>query len=157
MRLALLSGIVLVSCLAACDDGDSPRHVELSGKLPAEGSALAADALCDQATACGTVSIGCAGGSDGFMDCTATINHRTYDACYTDVRPDIEQTLACPELTPALIDMMEQCIDAWARQPCLTQAQADALAAQAEANGGMIDLDPPECAFLDDPNTAPGC
>ena len=44
-------------------------------------------------------------------------------------------------------------MDATAREPCLTQAQADALAAQASANGGIVDTDPPEeCAFLKDPN-----
>ena len=39
--------------------------------------------------------------------------------------------------------MLELCVDATAREPCLTQAQADALAAQASANGGIVDTDPP--------------
>ena len=89
-------------------------------------------------------------------ECTATITPETHASCYEDVRPDIEQLLSCPGLTPAQIDMIEVCVDATARAACLTQAQADAAAAQAES-GVVVDLDPPECAFLNDPNWAPGC
>ena len=77
--------------------------------------------------------------------------------CYAIVQPDLEETLWCPEQTPALVDMLELCLDATVRERCLTQAQADALAAQASANGGIVDTDPPECAFLKDPNVTPGC
>ena len=77
------------------------------------------------------------------MECTATITPVDHASCYAGVQPDIEDTLSCPELTPALIDMIELCVDATARTPCLTQAQADALAAQAEVGGGVVDLDLP--------------
>ena len=138
---------------------DGPAHVELSGKTPAEGSALAATAICSQVARCGTVRILCSGGSDGTTtnaDCTATITPETHASCYEDVRPDIEQLLSCPGLMAAQIDTIELCVNALARASCLTQAQADALAAQVES-GVVVDLDPPECAFLNDPNWAPGC
>ena len=160
MRLASIVVFVAIGCLAGCGS-DGPTHVELSGKTPAEGSALAATAVCGQVARCGSVAIICTSGGDGTTttttECTATITPETHASCYEDVRPDIEQLLSCPALTPAQIDMIEVCVDATARAACLTQAQADALAAQAEVSGGGVDLDPPECAFLNDPNFAPDC
>ena len=159
MRLASIVGSVAIGCLVGCGGSDGPTHVELSDKTPAEGSALAATAVCGQIARCGSVAIICSGGGDGTTfttECTATITPETHASCYEDVRPDIEQLLSCPTLTAAEIDMIELCVDATARASCLTQAQADALAAQVQA-GASVDLDPPECAFLNDPNLAPGC
>jgi hypothetical protein len=160
MRTASIAGFFVgflaIGCLAGCGS-DGPMHIELSGKTPAEGSALAATAVCGQVARCGSLAITCVGTSEGVTGCSAMIAPVTHAGCYAIVQPDLEETLSCPELTPALVDMLELCLDATAREPCLTQAQADALAAQASANGGIVDTDPPECAFLKDPNVAPGC
>ena len=158
MRLTSIVGSVAIVCLASCGS-DGATHVELSGKTPAEGSALAATAICYQVARCGSLAITCSGGGDGTTTtttCTATITPVDHASCYAIVQPDTEQLLSCPGLTPAQIDMIELCVDATARAPCLTQAQADA-AAQAEANGGAVDVGPPECAIVKDPNFAPGC
>ena len=64
------------------------------------------------------VGISCSGGGNGTaatMECTATITPVDHASCYAGVQPDIEDTLSCPELTPALIDMIELCVDATAR------------------------------------------
>jgi hypothetical protein len=154
VRISFASGIILAGCLAACGGGSG--RVELSGKSPADGSAQAADAICRQVAACGEAHIICVGGSPGVTDCTATITPVDHTSCYADVRPDIEQLLTCPDLTPPLIDVIELCVNALARQPCLTQAEADALAARFEA-GEDVSLNPPECAAVNDPNFLPGC
>lgn len=156
MKLASLVGFVAIGCLVGC--GDGPTHVELSGKTPAEGSALAATAICGQVVRCGSLVISCSGGAGSPTECTATINPIDHASCYAIVQPDTEQLLSCPGLTPAQIDIIELCVDATAHEPCRTQAQADALAAQAEVSGlDSVDFNPPECAFLDDPNFVPGC
>jgi hypothetical protein len=155
MQLASIVGWVAIGCLAGCGSGRT--HVELSGKTPAEGSALAATALCDQVARCGSIAISCSGGSGSPTECSATINPVDHASCYAIVQPDTEQLLSCPALTPIQIDMIELCVDAAAHASCRTQAQADALAAQAEVSGSdSVDFNPPECAFLNDPNFAPG-
>jgi hypothetical protein len=156
---ALVTGIMLAGFIAGCDS-DGSGHVELSGKPPAQASADVATAVCSTIARCGSVSLTCMGGGPAggtappTVECTASVRREEFPACYADVQPDIEHTFTCPDLTPALVDMIELCLDAMLQQPCPTQAQLDAVAAQAEVNGGSTSsLDPPECAFLKDPNT----
>jgi hypothetical protein len=149
-------GIMGAVCLVGCG-GDDRGHLELSGKTPAEASTLVSNVACEYVARCGNPTITCVGDSSGGgTDCTAVIVHEDYAACFADLQPDLEQTFACPDFTPALIDRFERCVDASFSRPCFTLAQLEALAAQAEA-GAPVDIDPPECKFLDDPNTAPGC
>jgi hypothetical protein len=158
--LGLVMGIMVAGLFAGCGGSEGTGHIEISGKPPAEASAEVANAFCSHVARCGSASITCMGGGPAggttppTVDCTATVNREELPACYADAQPDLEDLLSCPELTPALVDMFELCVDATLRQPCPTQAQLDAIAAQAEANGGSISsLGPPECAALTAPNT----
>jgi len=148
--------MVAIAVSSGCGGTARSGHVELTGKPASEGSSLAADAICNRDTACGTVDIQCAGGTNMGTTCSATIVHPDQAACYSRLQPRFEQLLSCPALTPAQVDMVELCVDAMAAQLCVTQAQADALAQTAEMTMSVPPApSPPECDFLGQP--LPGC
>jgi hypothetical protein len=148
--------VATMTALGACGDADGSGHIELSGKSPAEGSSLAASAICKREVSCGTVNVACMGGTSMATECSATIVHPEQAACYADVQPSLEKLLSCQALTPEQVNMIEQCFDALAARPCITQAEADALARTEEMT---MSLPPspqlPECNFLEQP--LPGC
>jgi hypothetical protein len=148
--------IAILTTLGACGGVTGSGHVDLSGKSPAEGSGLAAHAICKRKVACGTVSITCTAGPSLATQCSAVIVHAEESACYADAQPNIERLLSCQALTPEQVNMIEACVDAMATQVCVTQAEADALARTEEMGMPLPpDPQPPECDFLTKP--LPGC
>src|SRR5678810_360811 len=89
--LAFGAGLALVACGKSTTP---PAHVEISGRSPAEGAAIAARAVCTHSAACGNVTIICsAGGTAGSSGsgaaapattCTATIEPVAYADCYAE-------------------------------------------------------------------------
>jgi hypothetical protein len=152
--------------LVACGGGSGAGHVEISGKSPSEGAALAAEAVCMRDARCGSVSIACAGGgtaggsgsdaSGPTSTCVATIEPVAYADCFTQASADITALLSCPALTADQVNTLEVCFDTLAAQGCVTQAEADAQARAAEAGAAPSSGDPPaSCALLSAP--PPGC
>jgi len=148
--------------MVTCGGGGAP-HVEISGKSPVDGAALAASAVCMRDARCGKVTIACAGsgggGSDGGTStstCTATIEPVAYADCYAEASSDIETLLSCAALTADQVNTLEVCFDTLAAQGCVTQAEADAQArAAAEGTTPPSDAPPASCALLSTP--PPGC
>jgi hypothetical protein len=162
-RKAPLLVLVLLSCGGGGNNVAS--HVEISGKPPSEGAAIAAGAVCARQAQCGQVSIACMGsgsgggsGSDASMTntCTATIRPVKYDDCYMEAGKDIADLLSCPALTAAQVDELELCFDMIIAPKCITQAEADAQARAAETGQPRPSVTPPpECALLVHPPS--GC
>jgi hypothetical protein len=159
-------GLAVAVAVMACGSSSGPTHVEISGRTPSEGAAIAAQAVCGQAARCGGVTIACMGGgtaggsgSDAAppsMHCEATIEPISRDACVADASGDIEELLSCPTLTAEQVDTLETCFDALAAQPCITQAEADERARAAEVGiSPPADETPAACALLKEP--PPGC
>jgi hypothetical protein len=152
-------GIAVGIGMVTCGGGGAP-HVEISGKSPADGAALAASAVCMRDARCGKVSITCEGGGGGGSDggtstttCTATIEPFAYADCYAQASSDIETLLSCAALTPDQVNTLEVCFDTLAAQACVTQAEADAQA-RAAAEGTTSppsDAPPASCALLSTP------
>lgn len=159
--IGLGMGIVFM----ACEDSNGPTHVEISGKTPTEGAAIAAQAICAHDARCGHLSISCegsgmAGGNGGdatsTMTCTGTIRPVSRDDCYADASEDIAQLLTCAAPTADQIDILETCFDMLASVPCVTQAQADERARAAEMGVSPPATEfPAACALLAEP--PPGC
>ena len=157
--IGLGMGIVFM----ACGDTSGPTHVELSGKTPTEGAAIAAQAVCAHDARCGRVSISCegsgaAGGNGGTASttCVGTIRPVSRDDCYADANEDIAQLLTCAAPTADQIDMLETCFDMLASVPCVTQAEADERARAAEMGVSPPGKEvPAACALLAEP--PPGC
>ncbi|HMC93966.1 MAG TPA: hypothetical protein VKO16_04265 [Polyangia bacterium] len=155
-------GIALGIGMVTCGGGGAP-HVEISGKSPADGAALAASAVCMHEVRCGEVSITCEGGGGGGSDggtstttCTATIGPVVYADCYANASSDIETLLSCPALTADQVNTLDVCFDTLDAQACVTQAEADAQAhAAAEGTSPPSDALPVSCALLSTP--PPGC
>ncbi|HVX95171.1 MAG TPA: hypothetical protein VHK47_09705 [Polyangia bacterium] len=152
----------VVATLLSCGGGGGSGHVELSGKTPGEGAALAAGAVCRRQVQCGDVSILCmAGGAAGgsgsdasaaSQTCTASITPVIYDDCFADAEPDIEKLLACTALTPADRDTLEGCFDALAAEPCVTQADADERARRLAMGVQPTPAEPPAaCDLIEHP------
>jgi hypothetical protein len=150
-----MSWVAALGALIGCGDSRPSGHVELSGKSPAEGSSLAANAICTREVTCGMADIQCTGGKNVSTQCMVTIVYPERAACYAEVQPNVQKLLSCPALTPGEIDLIELCVDARAARPCITPAQADALARTAETGTIPPDPPPPECEFLQQP--IPGC
>jgi hypothetical protein len=157
-------GMGLAAAFVACGGVSSPTHVELSGRTPAEAGALVAQSFCTHESRCGHVSFTCStgggagstGGTPSPTACTATIAYLPYDDCHAQVSTDVTQLLTCAMPTPAQVDTLEQCFDALAARPCVTQAEADAMARAIEATGTTPPDDvPASCALITDP--PPGC
>jgi hypothetical protein len=115
-------------------------------------SQQAADAICKRKAECGVVEISCTGGTDIATQCSATINHPDATICVAQEQPSIQKVLSCPALTPSELDTIQQCVNALATQPCVTQAQADALAMTAQQGMALPpDSTPAACATLEQP------
>jgi hypothetical protein len=148
--------LVAATALGACGDAAGSGHIEISGKSPAQGSSLAANAICKRDVSCGTVNVACMGGTNMVTQCSATIVHPEQAACYADVQRSLEKLLSCQALTPEQVNMIELCVDALAARPCIAQAEADALARTEEMTMSLPPSpQPPECDFLGQP--LPGC
>jgi hypothetical protein len=128
----VLVALALASSAAACSSSDSTT-VTLTGKPPDVASQDAANAICKRKAACGVVEISCSGGTDAATQCSAAINHPDAPTCVAQQQPSIQKVLSCPALTASELEVIQQCVNALATQPCVTQAQADALAMTAEA------------------------
>ena len=157
--LAFGAGLALVACGKSTTP---PAHVEISGRSPAEGAAIAARAVCTHSAACGNVTIICsAGGTAGSSGsgaaapattCTATIEPVAFADCYAEANSDIAELLTCAAPTPEQIDTLEMCFDWFATHPCVTQAEADAKARLLESGTQPPpDPMPAACALLTDP------
>src|SRR5262245_56399544 len=116
VRLDRLWVVLLVA--AAC--GDTNR-VELSGRSPAQGGMVAADAICKREVTCGSVEISCSGGTNMPTVCSGVISHVFYENCVADVQGDVEQLLSCQSITRQQVDMIEDCVNALANARCPTQ------------------------------------
>jgi hypothetical protein len=135
----LVLGLAVLSCGG---NGGAVGHVEISGKSPVEGAAIAAHALCAHEAQCGSVSTFCMGGGSAggsgndasatpTFSCMAVITPVVYDDCFTKTSSDIAKLLTCAMLTPDQTNTLETCFDMLNAQACTTQAEADA---QAKAN-----------------------
>jgi hypothetical protein len=160
-------GMGVAAVFVACGGNSSgPTHVEISGRTPTEAATIAAQTVCTRDARCGHVTISCSGGgaaggsgSDAgapTFSCVATIEPIAYADCYEDANGDIAHLLTCAAPTPDQTDMLEQCFDALAARPCVTQSEADALARASETGTSPPPEDlPAACALLANP--PPGC
>jgi hypothetical protein len=149
--------------LLACSDGSGgASHVEISGKTPAEGATIAANAVCMHEARCGSLTIACtsggaaggAGSNTGAVatTCTGTIDTVDFGKCMSDGVTALTKLLSCPSITPDQVNQLETCFDMLDAQPCVTQAEADAEAKVA-ATGGQIGRPnlPAACDLLQHP------
>jgi hypothetical protein len=156
VRLIVAGGMLIAGGCGS--DHGAVGHIEISGKTPGEGAAIAARAVCTRDASCGRVSIACMGGGSaggsgsdaGFtMMCTATIQPINYSDCYADAAGDIQKLLSCPALTPQQVNELEVCFDMLAALKCMTQAEADAQARASAAGAAPPPTTrPPECELL---------
>ncbi len=166
--MSLWTVVVMAAGIVACgSSGSIPGHVEISGKSPSQGAALAAGAVCRREARCGEVTIACMGGGSAagsgsdattlMTTCTGRIEPVDYDHCFTEASADVEKLLSCASLTADQIDTLETCFDALAAQPCVTQAEADAQAHAAESGTSPPPEPPPASCDLLLASPPPGC
>jgi hypothetical protein len=130
-HLTLLALFLLSVSLFACGDDDGTSSVDIRGLTAEEAAAVSAEAICNQSVRCGAVSYECS--SDGqTTTCTGTIEPVQYQECYLDLEPEMRGDFEGCELTEAQALQANDCVNAMADAPCLTQAQVDANAAARE-------------------------
>jgi len=148
--------LAIASSAGSCGGSSASPAVTLTGKSPSEAAQDAATAICDRNARCGIVDISCTGGTDAATQCSASIDHPDTASCVAQEQASLDKLLSCTALTASERDSVQQCVDALVAQPCVSQAEADALAMLAQEGMALPpDLPPTACAPLEQP--IPGC
>jgi hypothetical protein len=115
--------------LAACG-GDS--SITIVGQTPAAQATATADAQCDLQVRCGEAQVDITFENDVLV-CTASIEDVAYQACFDDTEPEMLEFFENCELSAEDEQAIEDCFNASADVPCVTQAQLDTYCEEYEA------------------------
>jgi hypothetical protein len=131
---------LLVAVLAACSDDTS---VSLVGESPTDQAEDIASAVCEREQQCGKPKVYCES-TGGSFECTGLIEFRTFSTCYEAARTNaLDDLVSCDPLTREQETTIERCINGSLADTCVTQAEVDAKAVEAETNGNPGPLRPP--------------
>jgi hypothetical protein len=137
---------LLVVAIAGCGDDTS---VSIVGESPTDQAEDIASAVCTREQQCGKPRVFCES-SGGTLHCTGLIELRSFDTCYDAARANaLEDLVSCDPLTRDQETTIETCINGSLSASCVTQAEVDAQAAQAETGVIPDPLRPPSPACVE--------
>ncbi len=129
MKLYQFAFVPFAMIAAACG-GDS--SLSIVGPAPADQASSSADFQCDQQVRCGDTNVDITFENDVLV-CTATIEDVAYQACFDEAEPEMLEFFETCELSTADEQAIEDCYNAFAALPCVTQAQLDTYCEETEA------------------------
>ncbi len=110
----------------ACND-DNVLRVDISGLSDQAAADHIADTMCKHMEVCPQATFECSSTPDGPTTCTGELVSMTYNECYQDLQPDIQEDLEQVELTADQEQLVNDCVNGMLAQDCMTQAELDEI------------------------------
>lgn len=133
LTLFVTTGFVLGGCDR--DPIDNPAEYDVRGLTLEEQSDVIAEAMCTKMAQCPFTEYSCTAQPGGPEQCTGEIIRISETSCIEEMKEEILEDLDEVDITPEVEQAINDCLNAYAAQECLTEAQLQANIDAVEAGG----------------------